>query len=381
MFFGKPKMDEDERKRRSKEIDDLLAADKNKEAYAKTLELEKLDKDAAGLHLSYFYFMGECVREDKKEALKRIEKYVRRVPDDSEGWLMYGQYLRADGNEPDAASCFEKAAGMGNVQGNINLAGSCKILADLHRNEAAGTLNAKTYADNNNYAVTLYIRCMAIYDQMVQKYPKELDDSDWQGYGRAADMMYFLSLTGEVKKVNTADPESQNYLNMGLKIVSGKGDIREQRYWKVNAAKVYGQMEQAGYTVMAEYFRASMCLYACSEKKQQPQFVNAKWHMDRAQELYGSLNAAQKESYPEDFSDVQELYQKMEKKFGKIADNRLRSGEYPDLSEDYMPGQAPAMESCKRFMEYLNALQSGAPAPAPSKEPEKKKKGLFGFLR
>ena len=133
---------------------------------------------------------------------------------------------------------------------------------------------------------------------------------------------------------------------------------------------------------MAEYFRMSMCLYDCSEKKNQPMFANARWHMDRIQELNGSLSEEQRKSYPEDFADVTELYGKMEKKYGKIMENRLRAGEYPDLSEDYMPGQVPAVEDCRRFMDFAEALRNGAPVqPDASREPEKKKKGLFGLFR
>ena len=382
MFFGKPKMDEEERKKWSDEIERLMDEDKTRAAYEKTLEFEKLDKDAAGYHMSYFYFMGECVREDRREAIKKIEKYVRRVPGDLEGWYRYGLLLRAEGNESEAAECFEKASGMGHIQATVDLAGSCKILADQFRNQAAGTLNVKEYGECNNRAVSLYIRSMALYDRTVQDHPGELGEADWQGYGRAADMMYFLSLAGEVKKVNVKDPESQNYLNLGLQLTSGKGNVKEQRYWRINAVKIYSQMEQAGWKAMAEYFRMSMCLYDCSEKKNQPMFANARWHMDRIQELNGSLSEEQRKSYPEDFADVTELYVKMEKKYGKIMENRLRAGKYPDLSEDYMPGQAPAVEECRRFTDFAEAVRSGAPVrPDTSGEPEKKKKGLFGLFR
>ena len=183
MFFGKPKMDEEERKRRAAEIGALMDADRTKEAYEKTLELEKLDKDAAGYYMSLFYFLGECVGEDRKEALKRIEKYVRRVPDDSEGWLQYGYLLRLNGNETEAAKAFSKASDMGNWSGTASLAGSYKLLADGFRNEAAGTLNVKAYGENNNQAVSLYIAAMALYEKTAIEAPDALDDADWQSFG------------------------------------------------------------------------------------------------------------------------------------------------------------------------------------------------------
>ena len=63
-------------------------------------------------------------------------------------------------------------------------------------------------------------------------------------------------------------------------------------------------------------------------------------------------------------------------------ENRLRSGELPDLSQDYMPGQAPETGECRRFMDFAENLKSGAPVqPGASGEPEKKKKGLFGLFR
>ena len=163
--------------------------------------------------------------------------------------------------------------------------------------------------------------------------------------------------------------------------MSGKRDTAAQQLWRLQAARIYGRMEQAGYGAMAEYFRASMCLADCG-KKNQAMFVNAKWHMDRARELSAGLNADQKKSYPEDFADVREEYGKMEKKYGKIMENRLRAGEFPNLSEDYPQGQAPAVEACKSFMDFANGLRNGVPVQAAAaKEPEKKKKGLFGFFR
>ncbi len=383
MLFGKPKMDEEERKQRSAEIENLMNQGKSKEAYAKTLELEKLDKDAAGRFMSQFYFLGENVKEDEKEAIKRIERYVRRVPDDPEGWLLCGQYLMAAGRIEEATPNFEKAAKMENNEAAAYLAGCYKAMADQFRNQAAGTLNVKEYTNNNNQAISLYVRAMSQYDKLAREHGEELDDTSWQSYGRAAEMMYSLSLTGEVKKVSASDPASQDYLNMGLSVISGKANTTEQRFWRLNAIRVYGQMERAGYQTMAEYFRTSMCLADVSEKKDQPMFTNARWHMDRALECSVKLDADQRKSYPEDFADVTELYGKMDKKYGKVLQNRLRAGEYPNLAADYEAGQAPAMEACQRFMAFVNTLGSepAGGAALAGKEPEKKKKGLFGLFR
>ena len=80
---------------------------------------------------------------------------------------------------------------------------------------------------------------------------------------------------------------------------------------------------------------------------------------------------------------MRELFSHLDtKKYGKIMENRLRAGEFPNLSEDYPQGQAPAVEACKSFMDFANGLRNGAPVQAAAaKEPEKKKKGLFGFFR
>ena len=71
MLFGKPKLPEAERPPESGGDRKLIDAGKNQEALALTRELEKLDANAAGLAMSYFYIMGEGVAEDAKAAVRR----------------------------------------------------------------------------------------------------------------------------------------------------------------------------------------------------------------------------------------------------------------------------------------------------------------------
>lgn len=380
MFFKKQRLDEDERKKYAAEINRLLDGGKSAEAFAKTRELEGLDKDAAGYFMAYFYFMGENVRENVPEALKRIEAYIRRVADDHAAWQLYGTILQYQDQDDKAAAAYEKAVNLGNLDAITQLANLCKLHADAARNKIANTLNVHEYAAGNARAISLYIQSMALYKKAFETRPGLLGDTEWQGYGRAADMMYSLSLNGEVKKLQAADAANVDLLTIGASVTAGRADAGAQQFWRNNAVAVTAQMEQAGYAVMAEYFRASFCMADC-EKKKQEMMSNAKWHMDRVKDLSGSLNAQQKKDYPSDFEDFNQLYAKLERKYGKAMQNRLRAGELPDLTVDYLPDRVPALESNRVFAGFLEALKGGQETGAgKQEEAPKKKKGLFGRL-
>lgn len=380
MFFRKQRLEEEERRKYAAEINRLIDGGKSAEAFAKTRELESLDKDAAGYFMAYFYFLGENVRENMSEALKRVEAYMRRVSDDHAAWQLYGTILQCQGHDDKAAAAYEKAVNLGNQDAITQLANLCKLQADAARNQIANTLNVREYAAGNARAVSLYIQSMALYKKALETNPGLLGDTEWQGYGRAADMMYSLSLNGEVKKLQPADVSNVNLLTIGASVTAGRADAGAQQFWRNNAVAVTAQMEQAGYAVMAEYFRASFCLADC-EKKKQEMMSNAKWHMDRVKALSGGLNAQQKKEYPSDFDDFNQLYAKMERKYGKAMQNRLRAGELPDLKADYLPDRVPALESNQVFAGFLAELKGGQGhgASQPETAP-KQKKGLFGRL-
>ncbi|XCP83865.1 hypothetical protein ABXS75_12380 [Roseburia hominis] len=377
MFFKKEVVDEDTRRQYAKEIDSLIGQGRSKEAHAKTKELEKMDKDAAGYFMSYFYFVGEVERENPREALKRIEGYIKRVPNDGDAYLMLGNIQQSFDNDEKTAAAYEKAVELGNTAALTMLAGIYYLHANTFRNQAAGTLNPRQYADCNGRAISLYIRCMELYNKAFHADKKLLEDTDWQAYGRSTDMMYVMSLNGEVKNISKADLERASILSIGASVVSGKANVREQVYWRNQAVGVTAQMEESGFCVMAEYFRASFCLYDC-EKKKQEMLLNAKYHLDRAKEFSPTLNAEQRESYPSDFKDVLQMYDKTNAKLGKAMQNHLRAGELPHLELDYLPDRIPGIEDNKVYADYLAQVKSGEAVAEDKQSGTGRKKGLFG---
>lgn len=379
MLFGKPKMADEERKRWEREINDLINKGDNKAAYQKTLEMEKLDKDAAGFFMGFFYFMGEVVREDYREASRRLERYTNRVQDNADAWVIYGNVMRMLDNETAAAECFLKGSRLGNLTAKTQLASCCRLQADQFRGQAAGTLDVRQYSQSNSKAVTLYTKAVTLYDEVVQKDPKAMDAGDWFIYGRTVDVLYALSLNGELKKVNYYDNDAQNYFRVSLSIVSGQADQAAHQYWRALAVRTLAGMEQAGHGAMAEYFRAALCMDECTKQKKPEPFLAVRWHMDRAQDLAAQLDAARQKELASDFDDYLAQYRQLDKKYGKMIQNMIRQGVMPQVAADYGPEGAPAPETCPSFLRFMQAAKTGAPAPGPS-QPEPKKKGLFGLF-
>ncbi len=375
MLFGKPKLPPEERRARIEEIEALIDAEKLEEAYQKAQELEKQDAAAAALSLSYFSFMGKGMREDMGEAARYAEKYLRTAPEDRRGWNRLGCALMAQGKTEQAAESLEKAYQRGDAESGVLLAGACKILADRMREEAAGTLNVAVYSKANGQALRLYTQACALYEKIGAEKPGLMDDTDWQGYGRCFDMMYALSLNGETKSFRVTDKALINYLAATEAFEGGKKDAASQAYWLAVAVRGCALMERAGYPVLAEYFRAALCLDACNAKKSE-KLINAKWHFDRATELSSALSADKRSAYANDFADYRELYAKMQRKYGKVMESALKKGQLPDLSGEYPAGAAPAAESCPVFM------QGASPAPSSGTQPGQapRKKGLFGLF-
>lgn len=376
MLFGKPKLPEAERRGYIEEIEALIDAGRSAEAYQKTQALEKRDSAAAALAMSYFCLMGENVREDAAEAARYAQKYVRTAPGDVRGWKRLGFAQMAAGSTADAAENLERAYQLGDAESGVMLAGACKMLADGLRNEAAGTLNVATFNKANGQALTLYTQACALYEAIGTAQPGLLDDADWQGYGRALDMMYTLTLNGEARGFRVTDKSLLNYLSATQAFANGRKDTASQACWHTAMVCGCALMERAGHAALAEYFRAALCLDVCGIQKNGGALLNAKWHLDRAAELAPTLTEAQRSAYPQDFADYREEYGRLYKKYGRTLEAALRAGQLPNLTGEYPAGAAPAPQSCAVFMQSAAAVRQGAPAAGAAP----KKKGLFGLF-
>lgn len=377
MLFGKPKLAEAERRGRIEEIEALIDAGRSAEAYQKARELEKLDAAAAALSLAYFHLMGENVREDAAAAARYAEKYARTAPEDARGWKRLGFAQMAAGDTAGAAENLERAYQRGDTESGVMLAAACKMLADGLRNEAAGTLNVMAFGKANGQAMALYTQACALYERIGATQPGLMDDADWQGYGRALDMMYALSLNGETRNFRVTDKSLLNYLSATQAFANGRKDTASQACWQTAMVCGCALMERAGCRVMAEYFRAALCLDVCDAQKNGGALLNAKWHLDRAAELAPTLTAEQRSTYPQDFADYREQYARMYKRYGRTVEAALRAGQLPNLAGEYPAGAVPAPQSCPVFMQSAAAIQQGAPASGGAAP---KKKGLFGLF-
>ena len=376
MLYGKKeKMPPEQRREMVQAIEKLIDAGKSEEAFRLTKTLEKEDADAAGLAMAYFYFMGENVREDYNAAARSAQRYLRIEPEDALAWNRLGSSYMLLGNYDQAAPALEKGYQLGNIEAGTLLANVCKIQADRLRGDAAGTLNARSFGRANGQAMTLYTKVILLGEAIGAAHPGMMNDADWQGYGRAFDMMYALALGGETRSFRVSGNAFSTYASVAKAFEAGRDDRAGQGVWLAAAVRGCALMEAAGYKAMAEYFRAALCLDAVDFSKSGKMLAAAKWHLDRAAELNGTLTAEQKAEYPNDFADYRQQYQQYLRRYGKAMEAQLKAGQLPDLAGEYPAGAAPAPQSCALFMKDVEALQSGAPLPGAPK-----KKGFFGLF-
>lgn len=376
MLFGKKeKLDPEQRREMVQAIETLIDQGKSREAFELTKTLEKQEADAAGLAMAYFYAMGENVREDYKAAARSAQRYLRLEPEDARGWNRLGSAYMMMGEMEQAVSPLEKGYQLGDIEAGTLLANACKVLADKLRGAAAGTINAVSFGRANGQAMTLYAKVILLGEAIGAAHPGMMNDADWQGYGRALDMMYALALGGETKSFTVTGNAFATYASVAKSFEAGRADKAGQGVWLAAAVRGCALMEAAGYKAMAEYFRAALCLNAVDFSKSGRMLANAKWHLDKAAELNGTLTAEQRAEYPNDFADYRQQYQQQLRRYGKAMEAQLKAGQLPDLSGEYPEGMAPAAGSCAVFMKDVQALQSGAPLPGAPK-----KKGFFGLF-
>ena len=376
MLFGKKeKMPPEQRREMVQAIEKLIDAGKSEEAFRLTKTLEKEDADAAGLAMAYFYFMGENVREDYNAAARSAQRYLRIEPEDALAWNRLGSAYMLLGNYDQAAPALEKGYQLGNIEAGTLLANVCKIQADRLRGDAAGTLNARSFGRANGQAMTLYTKVILLGEAIGAAHPGMMNDADWQGYGRALDMMYALALGGETKSFTVTGNAFATYASVAKSFEAGRADKAGQGVWLAAAVRGCALMEAAGYKAMAEYFRAALCLNAVVFSKSGRMLANAKWHLDKAAELNDTLTAEQRAEYPNDFADYRQQYQQQFRRYGKAMEAQLKAGQLPDLAGEYPEGLAPAAGSCNAFLKDVQALQSGAPLPGAPR-----KKGFFGLF-
>lgn len=376
MLFGKKSgLAPEERRQRVQAIEQHINADRDEEAFRLTQALEKEDADAAGLAMAYFYTMGEYVREDYGAAVRSAKRYLRVEPEDALAWNRLGGAYMLQGELDEAAPALEKGYQLGNIEAGTLLATTCKIQADKLRGAAAGTINAVSFGRANGQAMTLYTKVILLGEEIGAAHPGMMNDADWQGYGRSFDMMYALALGGETKSFRVTGNAFTTYASVAKSFEAGRADKAGQGMWLAAAVRGCALMEAAGYKAMAEYFRASLCLNVVDFSKSGRMLANAKWHLDKAAELNGTLTAQQRADYPNDFADYRQQYQQYLRRYGKAMEAQLKAGQLPDLAAEYPAGTAPAPESCAVFMRDVEGLKAGAPLPGAPK-----KKGFFGLF-
>lgn len=379
MLFGKPKLPEAERRQKVEEIEKLIDAGKNQEALALTRELEKLDANAAGLAMSYFYIMGEGVAEDAKAAVRSAQKYLKVDGRNARAWKRMGTAYMMEQDFAEAVDPLRQAFVLGDMESGVLMSSACMVLANEFRNQASSTLNPAVYSKANGQALTLYAAVCAAGSIVGEQNPGLMDDADWQCYGRACDMMYGLSLNGEAHGFQNPDDMYTTYASAAKGFAKGRKDTQQHEYWRMNGVLCCSLMEKAGYKAMAEYFRAGMCLNVVDRKKDAKKLASAKWHFDKADELTPALTDEQRRDYAKDFADFREQYDKFYRRFGKTVESDLKAGRLPDLSGEYPEGAAPAPDSCQTFMNSVSAVRAGGSA-AGSGAPAPKKKGFFGLF-
>ena len=233
MLFGKKeKMPPEQRREMVQAIEKLIDAGKSEEAFRLTKTLEKEDADAAGLAMAYFYFMGENVREDYNAAARSAQRYLRIEPEDALAWNRLGSAYMLLGNYDQAAPALEKGYQLGNIEAGTLLANVCKIQADRLRGDAAGTLNARSFGRANGQAMTLYTKVILLGEAIGAAHPGMMNDADWQGYGRAFDMMYALALGGETRSFRVSGNAFSTYASVAKAFEAGRDDTARGCGWR-----------------------------------------------------------------------------------------------------------------------------------------------------
>ncbi len=361
------------------EIDELLVEDPEK-ALTKIKILNNKYRYTADFYLGLAYFSGFGVEIDKDEARKRFLNAVS-LHDDLEGdALLFLGYLYQDIDIEKALDYFVKAENLGCKDAIEQTADCLFTIAMELRNAACKTLKMNEYTTYNSSAIEYAIASISQFFLIAEDNEMDMEIGSWCCFGRAAQFLYNVACRGEFTTEIKTDNTITSYISSGFNTFMQKTDTSlHQKYWDCLVA-VCAAMDNNGYELIGEYFRALGGLLDAKLNKSAEAFYRVRWHMKRIGELRKSVSLDNSVEIHQTLSDIDDEFEKMGKKYGAITDGMLRKGEYPYLQPSYPNGKAPTVESCQNFMEMLNHYKS-LPFTPTQVSNNKQRSGLFGLFR
>ncbi len=214
------------------------------------------------------------------------------------------------------------------------------------------------------------------YMQAAEEQPETMTSALFCGYARVMILLYNMGTTGML------DMDIVTFDSLGGMVAGGLQALGKmlntEEHDKVLFKCITGAqfIEEHGYPLVAEYLRAFLAILESTRDRSAAAFYRARWHMKRIGEmLIYEKDAGQVRNI---FADIDDHYDKAEKKYGATVMNMMRAGQLPDLTKSFLPDDVPAIDSCENFMNmYWSVRDQAQRSPAPSNPVDK----VGGFLK
>lgn len=367
-------------------IDKMIVAKDYDNAISEAKALEKEAPNYAAYHLGMCYHLGYGVEENPDRALSYYSSatsidnhFLKSV------WYMGGLLLFTAKEDYDQAiKWFENAEQLGEKDAGLFLALSYYKMAMQFRGYATKTLKLDEMTQANAVAVKYARLSQNKYLAIADSNADSITPSHWVCLGWCTQLLYNLACRGELSTNIVDDNSLTTWIGNSFKLVGGTMNEDLHAKFLAEAAYIFSVMDKCGWEIISEYFRASCGLLDSELHKSAKAFYRVRWHMKRIGELRSKVGpsvAAELERY---MIDVNQRYEKMDKKYGSYVISFAQAGELPDLTPSYLEGQAPSPESCESFMQMYQEIRSMPVSSASEKSSTLKTfltKGLIGVLK
>ncbi len=381
LFSSKPSLSEEEIDERLTAIADLYDQERYEELFREATELDKEAPGHGAFFLGFLYSMGEAVEEDAQKAMMyfrngtNVNNYYTQ-----QCWLLGGIQLFSDDAYAEAIRWLERAREFGDDEDETALPtiAACEAkLAFQYRERACNTLRMDELTQTNAVVVEYAVHAQDLFMECAKRFPESMEVYNWVMFGQCAELLYNMTCRGELSMNMTDSNSLSTWLGNSFRMAGGANDQKFHDEMLQNVAVVCDAMDVGGRPLIGEYFRAICGLLDSELHHSAEAFYRVRWHMKRIGELREIDEDA--EEIARLCGEVNILFKKMQKKYDRLVVDMMRRKQMPDLTPSYLPGKAPAPQSCAKFMAMLNDAASGTATASPFGGQEKK--GLFSFFR
>lgn len=377
LFSKKPSLSETEIEEQLNIIMNLYTNERYEDVLHAARALERQAPGHGSYFLGMLYYTGEGVEEDCQKALMHFQKGTTVNNAVTEFcWQMGGIVLFSDERYAEAAEWFVRAKELGADEDTVlpNLASCWAYLAFEHREKACKTLRMDQLTQTNAVVLNYTTNAQTTFLEVAKTYPESMDPCHWILLGRCAQLLYNMACRGELSMHMTDNNSLSTWLGNSFRMAGGANDQSLHDDMMYNVAMVCDAMDRGGRPLIGEYFRALCGLLDSQLHHSADAFYRVRWHMKRIDELRALDEDAAE--IAESCDDIDDLFEKMQKKYDRMVMDMMRARQLPDLTPSYLPEKVPDPQSCAKFMVMFNDAASSHSAP-----PQKEKKGLFGWLK